>query len=77
VVKRKIFKNRLLGKIFIPSRKEKPCDIYCWPDISWQVKEDQMVGHVRRMTKIILLERFEWNSCKTEATLKTSAWKVG
>jgi hypothetical protein len=52
MVKRKIFKNRPLRKIFISSRKEKPYNIYCLPVISWQVKEDQMAGHVRRMIKI-------------------------
>jgi hypothetical protein len=52
MVKIKIFKNRLLRKLFISSRKEKPYDIYSWPDISWQIKEDQMARHVRRMIKI-------------------------
>jgi hypothetical protein len=52
MVKRKILKNRLLRKIFVPSRKEKPYDIYCWPDISWQVKENKMAGHVRIVIKI-------------------------
>jgi len=72
-----IFKNRLLRKIFTPSRKVKSYDIYCWPDISWRVKEDQIAGHVRRTIKIKLLESFDHNSCKTETTYKTSAWMVG
>jgi hypothetical protein len=52
MVKRKIFKNRLLRKLFISSKKEKPYDIYSWPDISWQIKEDQVAGHVRRVIKM-------------------------